>query len=165
MIQLSGLVVVPGIRLIVGGTYPLAGGDYESFGARQVTRKALGKMDDLDASGGPWLMRVSYIAPHTPVLAPPPFDEVYDEGLFAPDRGRDVPHYGMSEYELSVVEAQQSRGLSAHDVMGSPDDWKLRSCLTLFAEISDDPEPFRKALKRWFDGRPDRRTLELLGDG
>lgn len=54
-------------------------------------------------------------------------------------------------------------GLSAHDIFGSPDDLKLRSCLTLFAEVARD-DLFARALARFYDG-PCRRTLELLGRG
>ena len=31
-----------------------------------------------------------------------------------------------------------SEGTSAHDIFGSPDDMKFRSCLTLFAEVAGD---------------------------
>jgi uncharacterized protein (DUF1810 family) len=53
--------------------------------------------------------------------------------------------------------------LSAHDIFGSPDDLKLRSCLTLFREASED-DLFDRALGRFYDG-PCRKTLELLGRG
>ena len=43
-----------------------------------------------------------------------------------------------------------------------PDDLKLRSSMTLFAEVADDPTPFRDVLDRFYDG-PDQRTLHLLG--
>ena len=110
------LAVVPGINLIVGGTYPLEDGDYESFGPRQLTRMALGKLDELQRAGQPWLLRVSYVAPHTPVLAPPRFDTMYPESSFAFDPERDRPHEGMSRYERSVTEIQQSHAMSQHEV-------------------------------------------------
>ena len=46
-------------------------------------------------------------------------------------------------------------------VMGYPDDLKLRSCMTLFAQVSDDPV-FEAVLDKFFSGRPDSRTLALL---
>lgn len=46
-------------------------------------------------------------------------------------------------------------------VMGYPDDLKLRSCMTLFAQVSDDPV-FEAVLDKFFGGRPDSRTLALL---
>ena len=54
-------------------------------------------------------------------------------------------------------------GRSAHDVFGSPDDLKLHSCLTLFAQIAPDEPCFAQALARFFGGQPDARTLALLG--
>ena len=53
---------------------------------------------------------------------------------------------------------------SLHAIFGSPDDLKFRSCVTLFSVAADDPEnPFRQALDRWCDGRPDEQTLALIG--
>lgn len=46
-------------------------------------------------------------------------------------------------------------------VMGYPDDLKLRSCMTLFAQVSDDPV-FDAVLAKFYGGRADARTLELL---
>ena len=51
---------------------------------------------------------------------------------------------------------------SAVAVMGSPDDVKLRSSMTLFAQVSDETI-FHAVLDRFFDGDPDPRTIELLG--
>ena len=53
---------------------------------------------------------------------------------------------------------------SAHEIFGSPDDLKLRSCLTLFREIDGADGVFGRALDRFFDGEPDPKTLQLLGD-
>lgn len=53
-------------------------------------------------------------------------------------------------------------GLSAHDILGSPDDLKFRSCLTLFALAAPDDELFRRCLERFYGGQPDGRTLALL---
>jgi uncharacterized protein (DUF1810 family) len=54
-------------------------------------------------------------------------------------------------------------GRSAHDVFGSPDDLKLRSCLTLFRELEGAGSVFDRALRKYFDGVPDPATLALLG--
>jgi len=59
-----------------------------------------------------------------------------------------------------IVNAVEAR--SANDIFGSPDDKKFRSSMTLFDAVADDPTPFRTALDRYYDGDPDRRTLELL---
>jgi uncharacterized protein (DUF1810 family) len=55
---------------------------------------------------------------------------------------------------------------TAFDILGSPDDIKFRSCLTLFREAAShgaDRSLFTKALDQFYAGEPDRRTLELLG--
>ena len=52
-------------------------------------------------------------------------------------------------------------GKSALDILGDPDDAKLRSCLTLFAAVAPG-ECFDAALQRFFDGERDARTLGLL---
>ena len=54
-------------------------------------------------------------------------------------------------------------GRTAHEVFGSPDDLKLRSCATLFARVSPPGSVFERVLARFFDGRPDPATLRLLG--
>ncbi len=53
-------------------------------------------------------------------------------------------------------------GRSAHQVFGSPDDLKLRSCMTLFAAISDHGSPFHKVVDRLYKGEFDDRTVQLL---
>ncbi len=55
-------------------------------------------------------------------------------------------------------------GRSAHAIFGSPDDLKLRSCLTLFRAIDGPGSVFERALAKFFDGQPDPMTLQLLAD-
>ncbi|MBE7202415.1 MAG: DUF1810 domain-containing protein [Parafilimonas terrae] len=52
---------------------------------------------------------------------------------------------------------------SAHDLFGSPDDMKFRSCLTLFAEAAPEERLFADALDRFYGGERDERTLERIG--
>ena len=57
------------------------------------------------------------------------------------------------------------KGKSALEILGSPDDFKFRSCLTLFYEAASDKSDrslFAEALKQFYNGEPDPRTLELL---
>ena len=51
---------------------------------------------------------------------------------------------------------------SALAVFGTPDDLKLRSCMTLFAEASAPGSVFDAVLQKYFGGQKDERTLELL---
>ena len=52
-------------------------------------------------------------------------------------------------------------GRTISEILGSPDDLKFRSSMTLFGAVSSDPE-FAKAIQKFHGGTPDRRTLELL---
>jgi uncharacterized protein (DUF1810 family) len=58
--------------------------------------------------------------------------------------------------------------LERHDaraVLGYPDNLKLRSSMTLFAHAAGEPGTvFHRVLDRYFDGEPDRRTLDILGE-
>jgi uncharacterized protein (DUF1810 family) len=53
-------------------------------------------------------------------------------------------------------------GRSATDIFGYPDDLKFRSSMTLFAYTATDNQLFLDALKKYFEARPDHRTLERL---
>jgi len=53
-------------------------------------------------------------------------------------------------------------GRSAHEILGSPDDLKFRSCLTLFAKAAPEDRLFRDALIKYFDGQDDPLTLAQL---
>lgn len=55
----------------------------------------------------------------------------------------------------------QLEGVSAHQVLGHPDDLKLRSCLTLFQLAAPDEALFRECLERFYGGQPDGSTVEL----
>jgi uncharacterized protein (DUF1810 family) len=65
-------------------------------------------------------------------------------------------------YRAAVAALNGVEGRTAHQIFGSPDDLKLRSSLTLFAQAADDPA-FREALDRYYRGEPDPATLRLLG--
>jgi uncharacterized protein (DUF1810 family) len=52
-------------------------------------------------------------------------------------------------------------GRTASDILGYPDDLKLRSSMTLFGAAAPGEGIFNKVLVRFFDS-PDPRTLELL---
>lgn len=54
-------------------------------------------------------------------------------------------------------------GTTAQQVFGTVDAAKLRSSLTLFLAVANEPL-FGAALERWFGGNRDARTVALLGD-
>jgi uncharacterized protein (DUF1810 family) len=53
-------------------------------------------------------------------------------------------------------------GASALAILGSPDDRKFCSSMTLFAAVSAAGSPFAAALDRFCAGAPDAATLQLL---
>lgn len=53
-------------------------------------------------------------------------------------------------------------GKSARDIFGTPDDVKLHSSLTLFAQVSESEGVFQLVLAKYFDGQSDSQTLRLL---
>ncbi len=53
-------------------------------------------------------------------------------------------------------------GRTASDVFGFPDDLKLRSSMTLFAAVAQPESVFHRVLEKYFQGKQDERTLQLL---
>ena len=56
-------------------------------------------------------------------------------------------------------------GRTVEQIFGYPDDLKFRSSMTLFANVAPDNAIFLKALEKYFDGKSDQRTLDLLNCG
>lgn len=52
-------------------------------------------------------------------------------------------------------------GRTIRDILGSPDDLKFHSSMTLFGAVSSDPE-FSAAIAKFYAGKQDQRTLDLL---
>jgi uncharacterized protein (DUF1810 family) len=53
-------------------------------------------------------------------------------------------------------------GRTIREILGSPDDLKFCSSMTLFSAVSSNPQ-FTEAIAKFYGGTPDRKTLELLG--
>ena len=51
---------------------------------------------------------------------------------------------------------------SIEQIFGYPDDMKFRSSMTLFAHATADNEAFVRALEKYFDGKPDSKTIKTL---
>jgi uncharacterized protein (DUF1810 family) len=56
-------------------------------------------------------------------------------------------------------------GRTASDIFPYPDDLKLRSCMTLFAAAAQPESVFARVLEKYFQGKHDERTLQLLKRG
>ncbi len=61
-----------------------------------ITRRAMAFIDEAARDGRPWCLHLSYIKPHWPYLAPPPYHALYDAGdVLPPNRAaaeRADPH-------------------------------------------------------------------------
>jgi uncharacterized protein (DUF1810 family) len=53
-------------------------------------------------------------------------------------------------------------GRSASEIFDDPDDLKFHSSMTLFALAAPEESGFKTALKKYFDGHLDPRTVEML---
>jgi len=53
------------------------------------------------------------------------------------------------------------QGRSINEILGYPDDLKLRSCLTLFLRAAPGDAVFSGCLEKFYAGVPDPRTLDL----
>lgn len=57
------------------------------------------------------------------------------------------------------------RGRSARQLLGTPDDQKLRSCVTLFGTVAVDNVLYSEVLDVFFGGQADPLTLAKLASG
>jgi len=53
-------------------------------------------------------------------------------------------------------------GKTANQIMGTPDDLKLRSSMTLFSMVKNADPVFQAVLDKYFDGEPDQKTVAIL---
>jgi uncharacterized protein (DUF1810 family) len=51
---------------------------------------------------------------------------------------------------------------NAFEIFGSPDDMKLKSCMTLFSLVPGSDPVFGLALEKFFNGKKDNNTLNIL---
>ena len=59
-----------------------------------------------------------------------------------------------------AVVAVEGRAIA--EILGAPDDLKLRSCATLFASVSPSGSVFDRILEKYYHGVRDDKTLHLL---
>lgn len=62
----------------------------------------------------------------------------------------------ISNALLSLEETEPRR------VMGHPDHLKLRSCMTLFANATEDNQVFIDVINKFYDGKMDNLTLSYI---
>jgi uncharacterized protein (DUF1810 family) len=83
--------------------------------------------------------------------------------------GREEAQQYLSHPALGARLVECSRAVLAHPgqtaraIFGSPDDVKLRSCMTLFETVPGADPVFAQVLEQFFQGERDAQTLKLLG--
>ena len=55
------------------------------------------------------------------------------------------------------------KGNDANKIFGSPDDVKLKSSATLFSSLPDTNPVFQSVLDKFFNGKKDSKTLQIIG--
>ena len=65
--------------------------------------------------------------------------------------------------EECTILVNQVQKRTINQILGSPDDLKFRSSMTLFSRAAADTTIFNDALQKYFAGQPDPVTLDLLG--
>jgi uncharacterized protein (DUF1810 family) len=71
------------------------------------------------------------------------------------------PHLGKRLVQISQA-LLNLKDLSARQILGSPDDMKLKSSMTLFSVVDNTHPVFRQVLDKFFNGAMDDKTLEIL---
>jgi uncharacterized protein (DUF1810 family) len=100
------------------------------------------------------------------------------EGLGFSETSRHYAIRGMAEAEgyfrhplLGPRLVQISKALleldtsDARAIFGSPDDLKLKSCMTLFALVPQTDPVFASVLQKFFGGKMDEMTVRLIATG
>lgn len=97
--------------------------------------------------------------------------------LAALGHSHNAKYYGLSGYDEAEAylnhpvlgsrlreitqELLQHKELTAVDILGGIDAMKVKSCMTLFAEVSPD-DIFDEVLKVFYNGSSDKMTLDLM---
>ncbi|MDF1514818.1 MAG: sulfatase-like hydrolase/transferase [Anaerolineae bacterium] len=100
-----------GTSIILAGTYPVA----EGHPSQVITDWAVEWLRSRDKEK-PFLLRISHNWPHTPVLAPPPFDQLYDPDDI-PIRYYDEQAYlTRSSRDRRIADGQRMKELSRDQI-------------------------------------------------
>ncbi len=103
-----------------------------------------------------------FVFPQVAGLGASPMARRYAIGSLAEARAYlDHPLLGrrLSECAEALLALE---GREARDVLGYPDDLKLRSCATLFAAVAPPGSPFERLLARYYGGQRDPETLRRI---
>lgn len=103
-----------------------------------------------------------FIFPQLRALGRSPTAQFYGIGSLAEARAYHAHPVLGTRLDQCTRTVLQSRARSLHELFGSPDDLKFKSCMTLFEFADPQVQLFGQALDRWCAGKRDDWTLELL---
>ena len=89
----------------------------------------------------------------------------YDFGIIDAEEAREYLSHPVLGADLAEI-TEALLGLDETDpvkVMGNIDAQKLRSCMTLFASVSDGDSVYLRVLEKYYGGGMDGETLRMLG--
>ncbi|GAB4043764.1 DUF1810 domain-containing protein [Spirosoma litoris] len=76
-----------------------------------------------------------------------------------------LEHPVLGKRLIEIANAMiQLNAKSANQILGSPDDLKLHSSMTLFSLLDQADPVFQAVLLKYFNGVPDQRTLSIVKD-
>lgn len=101
----GGQILTPTLKAAIGGTFP---GPVE-FPGNKLTRTAAAWLRSEAAAEQPFLARVSYLQPHSPVMPPAPYDALYRDLDWPRSIAGGPPE---SAFEQSFVDVMQAAALS-----------------------------------------------------
>jgi len=74
-----------------------------------------------------------------------------------------LSHPVLGKHLIEIAQALLDiEGKTANEIFGSPDDMKLRSSMTLFANVPNAHAVFERVIDKYFNGLQDERSLQLL---
>jgi uncharacterized protein (DUF1810 family) len=131
---------------------------------RFVTAQAMNYSDALAElrSGRKLSHWMWYVFPQYAGLGHSPMSERY--AIRSEEEARAyLAHPILGKRLVECAEAMLSiENRSALEILGSPDDLKLRSCATLFAHVSPPGSVFQRILDHYYSSEPDSATLDRL---
>lgn len=141
-------------------THPVPKPDLQRFITAQQNQHAAARAELLQGrKRGHWMW---YIFPQLAGLGHSSTARYYAlSGLEEASAYYHHPLLGVRLVEISsVLLALNTQRIQ--DIFDPPDDLKLHSCMTLFAAIPGASPVFVQVLQKFFQGRPDQLTLDLL---
>lgn len=74
-----------------------------------------------------------------------------------------LEHFVLGSRLIEISKALLAvEGRTANQIFGSPDDLKLKSCMTLFSSIQNTNPIFETVLKKYFNGTKDQKTIQII---